>query len=381
MVGTAFSMLIRLELAAPGVQYLQGDHQLYNVIVTAHAFIMIFFLVMPGLLSGYGVLSNVLGHALRTLRSSGNNSSSENNGTTRTKEPSSSGPEPAKGGTAPVHTTHLFKDPLNSRDQIRDITKDQVGVYVWTNCRNGKQYVGSSVHLINRIASYFYPSIVSSGTRYILRALFKWGMVNFSLTIHILPAGSPLTTVLQLEQYYIDLLNPAYNILRVAGSSVGNPFSEENKQKLREERGSRVFIYNATGTQLLFTFLSRTHLCSVLHIDITTLKAFLNTGEVYINNFLFFDDLIEGVNNSNTLSLDEFVAYFSSKYAAFKDQQGGFSPRARSILATHISVPSLSFSKSSMQAMGRHFNVDHSTIRRLVKSGKVFRGCWKFSVK
>lgn len=45
MIGTAFSMLIRLELAGPGIQYLQGDHQLYNVIVTAHAFIMIFFLV------------------------------------------------------------------------------------------------------------------------------------------------------------------------------------------------------------------------------------------------------------------------------------------------------------------------------------------------
>jgi len=30
MIGTAFSMLIRMELAAPGVQYLNGDHQLYN---------------------------------------------------------------------------------------------------------------------------------------------------------------------------------------------------------------------------------------------------------------------------------------------------------------------------------------------------------------
>lgn len=45
MIGTAFSVLIRLELSAPGVQFLQGDHQLFNVIVTAHAFIMIFFMV------------------------------------------------------------------------------------------------------------------------------------------------------------------------------------------------------------------------------------------------------------------------------------------------------------------------------------------------
>jgi len=45
MIGIAFSMAIRLELAGPGVQYLQADHQLFNVIITAHAFVMIFFLV------------------------------------------------------------------------------------------------------------------------------------------------------------------------------------------------------------------------------------------------------------------------------------------------------------------------------------------------
>jgi len=54
MIGTAFSMLIRMELTAPGVQYLNGDHQLYNVIITAHAFIMIFFMVMPAMVGGFG---------------------------------------------------------------------------------------------------------------------------------------------------------------------------------------------------------------------------------------------------------------------------------------------------------------------------------------
>lgn len=54
ILGTFLSLIIRLELAHPGSQFLLGNAQLYNVIVTAHAFIMIFFMVMPVLIGGFG---------------------------------------------------------------------------------------------------------------------------------------------------------------------------------------------------------------------------------------------------------------------------------------------------------------------------------------
>jgi cytochrome c oxidase subunit 1 len=53
LLGTAFSVLIRLELSGPGVQYI-ADNQLYNSIITAHALLMIFFMVMPALIGGFG---------------------------------------------------------------------------------------------------------------------------------------------------------------------------------------------------------------------------------------------------------------------------------------------------------------------------------------
>lgn len=53
-VGTSFSLIMRLELGAPGPQILGGNYQLYNVLITAHGILMIFFMVMPVLIGFFG---------------------------------------------------------------------------------------------------------------------------------------------------------------------------------------------------------------------------------------------------------------------------------------------------------------------------------------
>ncbi|MEA3015616.1 MAG: cytochrome c oxidase subunit, partial [Sphingomonadales bacterium] len=68
ILGGAISGLMRLELAEPGVQYLQSwasmiggsaatfDEGLHfwNVLITAHGLIMVFFMVMPAMIGGFG---------------------------------------------------------------------------------------------------------------------------------------------------------------------------------------------------------------------------------------------------------------------------------------------------------------------------------------
>ena len=51
LVGTGISVFMRMELAAPGVQYMSDGH-MWNVFTTAHGLIMVFFVVMPGLIGG-----------------------------------------------------------------------------------------------------------------------------------------------------------------------------------------------------------------------------------------------------------------------------------------------------------------------------------------
>jgi len=53
LLGGVLSIMIRLELAQPGLQYFQ-DTQFYNVVLSAHGLLMIFFMVMPAMIGGFG---------------------------------------------------------------------------------------------------------------------------------------------------------------------------------------------------------------------------------------------------------------------------------------------------------------------------------------
>jgi len=59
VIGGLFSVIMRMELQSPGVQFLTAsdgapDGQLWNVFVTAHGLIMVFFVVMPAMIGGFG---------------------------------------------------------------------------------------------------------------------------------------------------------------------------------------------------------------------------------------------------------------------------------------------------------------------------------------
>ena len=68
IIGGGISGLMRLELAYPGIQYLQGwasfmagknasmdeAYHMWNVLITAHGLIMVFFMVMPAIIGGFG---------------------------------------------------------------------------------------------------------------------------------------------------------------------------------------------------------------------------------------------------------------------------------------------------------------------------------------
>jgi group I intron endonuclease len=115
-----------------------------------------------------------------------------------------------------------YENAGTMRKLIIKENENQSGIYRWTNKSTGDIYIGQSTNLSARFIHYFNISYLTSKKQLIIsRALIKYGYSGFSLEILEYCEKSVL---LEREQYYLDKLNPPYNILKIAGCFATNFF-------------------------------------------------------------------------------------------------------------------------------------------------------------
>jgi len=131
---------------------------------------------------------------------------------------------------APSSPVIVFTNADTQKLEILKYSKGKTVVYMWTNTRNGKRYVGSAQDLTRRLTMYYsYNRISKDLTMLIHRALLKYGYSSFSLTIL---ECCDLKDLLAREQHYIDTLKPEYNVCPTAGSTLGKLHNEAAKLKI-----------------------------------------------------------------------------------------------------------------------------------------------------
>src|SRR5882762_6949277 len=105
------------------------------------------------------------------------------------------------------------------------------------NNDTNKIYVGSAKNLTIRLSQYYSTKFLnkelSKGNSKIYRSLLDYDYVNFTLYILEYCDSNLLIT---REQYYIDLLQPEYNICKVAGSTLGYKHTEKTLCKLKNRK-------------------------------------------------------------------------------------------------------------------------------------------------
>jgi group I intron endonuclease len=96
---------------------------------------------------------------------------------------------------------------------------------------------------------YNYYSIIHLNKKQsslIYRSILKYGYSNFSLDILEYCESS---LCISREQYYLDLLKPEYNILKIANSRLGSKQSEATKIKISiSKKGKKNPFYGKTHT-------------------------------------------------------------------------------------------------------------------------------------
>lgn len=123
----------------------------------------------------------------------------------------------------------VYTNPDKEKQLIVDENKGRTGIYRWVHIESNKCYIGSAKNLSIRFKQYFNFNHISYPKRnmVIYKALLKYGYAGFRL--EILEYCSP-EVLLQREQFYFDLFNPEFNILKVAGSPLGYRHSEAAKK-------------------------------------------------------------------------------------------------------------------------------------------------------
>lgn len=113
------------------------------------------------------------------------------------------------------------------------------GIYKITSKINGKIYVGSAINFYQRMSVHLHrlKNNIHENKK-LQNHANKYGIND--LLFSVLELVLFREHLIEREQFYFKILEPEFNILKIAGSLQGYKFSDESRQKMSKTHSSRV---------------------------------------------------------------------------------------------------------------------------------------------
>jgi len=248
----------------------------------------------------------------------------------------------------------IYENAGSDKSRVLSDNKGKAGIYMWTHKESGKIYIGSATDLSKRLNMYFSLSGLKKMDNHISRALLLHTHSVFSLSIlkyidiSNLDDDKARILILESEQFYLDLVffgdEPnTYNILKVAGSSLGFKHTDETKAIMKEAQKS----INKTGDKNPRGMLGKTHL-----VESKTKMSVSKIGE---KNPMF----------GKTPATETIIKISYAK--------GGGTVFVYDLEGTLVNT------FSSARKAAEYFHCTHVTILRYIRNNKLFQNQWILS--
>lgn len=141
--------------------------------------------------------------------------------------------------------------------------------------------------------------------------------------------------------------------------------AQEMRQRLRKERGTPVYIYDAETLNLLHIFETKTHMYNSIKIHHKTLQDCLDLGSLYLDYFFLSIDLLETASSS-LINEDQIKDLVNAKRNIYKLKH----PGAKAILAEFKDDASKNLEFDSLNSLAKHLKGDRQVIRQYLQERK-----------
>ena len=224
----------------------------------------------------------------------------------------------------------------------------RVGVYIWTHIPTGSMYVGSSTFLARRLIGYFKGTHVEVGK--FIPLLKKEGLKAFSLEIIPLTDNYTDSLELSIEQYFLLQSIFNLNVLKVVN-------------KISGSRSKAVYMYTKDFSKLIYWSPIQEDFIFKLKIH----HSIINNNSIYLNKYVFSNQLIEKVENSY-MNLEDIITMLEKDRLEVKGKKINITSEDGKDMKSFNSI------KDCIEFLNTIAASNKTTLYRYIDSGKPYQG-------